>query len=153
MERKDRSCHIREGGGARGRSPSHRVGRRSRRCSYARLRVERMIVEKRHLNGFTLLNIEGVIKLGESAQFFAQTLERALSDDRGHVIVDFSKINFIDSTGIGELVGYLGRFRNSKRELILVNPSERIRKLLHVARLDELFPTYDSVQAALAAER
>src|SRR4028119_2131535 len=82
-----------------------------------------MIAEKRHVNGFTLLNVEGVIKLGESAQFFAQTLERALSDDRGHVIVDFSKINFIDSTGIGELVGYLGRFRNARREPILVNPS------------------------------
>src|SRR3954464_128420 len=112
-----------------------------------------MIVEKKHLDGFTLLNVEGVIKLGESAQFFAQTLERTLSDDRGHVIIDFSKINFIDSTGIGELVGYLGRFRSSKRDLILVNPSDRIRKLLHVARLDDLFPTYASVQAAIAAER
>ena len=111
-----------------------------------------MIVEKRHLDGYTLLNVEGVIKLGESAQFFAQTLERTLSD-RGHVLIDFSKINFIDSTGIGELVGYLGRFRNSKRELILVNPSDRIRKLLQVARLSEMFPTYESVQAAIAAER
>lgn len=113
----------------------------------------RMIVEKRHLNGFTLLNVEGVIKLGESAQFFAQTLERALSDDRGHVIVDFSKINFIDSTGIGELVGYLGRFRNARRELILVNPSDRIRKLLQVAKLSDLFPIYDTVDAAMAARR
>jgi len=112
-----------------------------------------MIVEKRHLNGYTLLNIEGVIKLGESAQFFAQTLERTLADDRGHVIIDFSKINFIDSTGIGELVGYLGRFRNSKRDLILVKPSDRIRKLLQVARLDGMFPTYESVDAAISAER
>jgi anti-sigma B factor antagonist len=112
-----------------------------------------MIVEKRQLDGFTLLNIEGVIKLGESAQFFAQTLERALSDDKGHVIIDFSKINYIDSTGIGELVGYLNRFRDFQRELILVNPNDRIRKLLHVARLAELFPTYDSVDSALAAER
>lgn len=112
-----------------------------------------MIVEKRHLEGFTLLNVEGVIKLGESAQFFAQTLERALANDRGHVIIDFSKINYIDSTGIGELVGYLGRFKSTKRDLILVNPNDRIRKLLQVARLAELFPTYDSVEAALAAER
>src|SRR4051812_32605110 len=109
-----------------------------------------MIVEKRHVDGFTLLNVEGVIKLGESAQFFAQTLDRALADDRGHVIVDFGKINYIDSTGIGELVGYLGRFRDAERSLILVNPSERIRKLLQVARLAELFPTYDSVDAAIA---
>jgi anti-sigma B factor antagonist len=112
-----------------------------------------MIVEKRQLNGFTVLAVEGVIKLGESAQFFAQTLERALADDRGHVIIDFSRINFIDSTGIGELVGYLGRFRNASRELILVNPSERIRKLLQVARLADLFTIYDSVDAAMAAER
>ena len=111
-----------------------------------------MIVEKRHLPGFTVLNVEGVIKLGESAQFFAQTLERALDNDQGHVIIDFSQINYIDSTGIGELVGYLGRFRDFQRELILVNPSERIRKLLQVARLAELFPTYDSVDAAIAAE-
>lgn len=112
-----------------------------------------MIVEKRHLDGFTLLNVEGVIKLGESAQFFAQTLERALADNDNHVIIDFSKINFIDSTGIGELVGYLGRFKNFNREMILVNPSDRIRKLLHVAHLAELFPTYETVEAALAAQR
>jgi anti-sigma B factor antagonist len=112
-----------------------------------------MIVEKRHLEGFTLLNVEGVIKLGESAQFFAQTLERTLSDDRGHVIIDFSGINFIDSTGIGELVGYLGRFRGFNRALVLVNPSDRIRKLLRVAKLDSLFPTYETVDAAMAGER
>jgi anti-sigma B factor antagonist len=116
--------------------------------------IEDMIVEKRHLEGgITLLNVEGVIKLGESAQFFAQALDRTLADDQGHVIIDFSRINFIDSTGIGELVGYLGRFRSFQRELVLVNPSDRIRKLLHVARLDSLFPTYDTVDAALAAQR
>ena len=111
-----------------------------------------MIVERRHFEGFTLLLVEGVIKLGESAQFFAQALERALADDAGDVIVDFSRINYIDSTGIGELVGYLGRFQDRRRKLILVNPSERILKLLQVARLAELFPIYDTVDAAVAAE-
>jgi len=111
-----------------------------------------MIVEKRRIEDLTLLRLEGVIKLGESAQFFAQTLERALSDDQGHVLIDFSRINYMDSTGIGELVGYLGRFRETKRKLILINPSDRIRKLLHVAHLDDLFPTYDTLDAALAAE-
>ncbi len=111
-----------------------------------------MIVEKRHLGGCILLNVEGVIKLGESAEFFAQTLERALAEDRGHVLVDFSKINYIDSTGIGELVGYLGQFRDRRRKLILVNPTDRIRRLLEVARLAELFPIHDTVEAAIEAE-
>jgi anti-sigma B factor antagonist len=112
-----------------------------------------MIVEKRHVEGFTLLNVEGVIKLGESAQFFAQTLQRALAEDAGHVLIDFSKINYIDSTGIGELVGYLGRFKDVQRKLILVNPSERIRKLLKVAHLEQLFTIHDTLDAALAAEK
>ena len=112
-----------------------------------------MIVEKRHLNGFTLLNLEGVIKLGESAQFFAQALERALEEDEGNVLVDFSRINYIDSTGIGELVGYLGRFRDRNRKLILINPSDRIRKLLAIAQLDRLFTIYDSLETALQGEK
>ncbi len=113
---------------------------------------EAMIVEKRRIEDLTLLRLEGVIKLGESAEFFAQTLDRALSDEAGHVLVDFSRINYIDSTGIGELVGYLGRFRDLQRKLILINPSDRIRRLLHIARLDELFLTYETLEAALAAE-
>jgi anti-anti-sigma factor len=111
-----------------------------------------MIVEKRHLDGYILLNVEGVIKLGESAEFFAQTLERALAEDEGHVLVDFSKINYIDSTGIGELVGYLGQFRDRRRKLILINPTDRILRLLEVARLAELFPIYDSVDEAIRSE-
>lgn len=111
-----------------------------------------MIVEKRQLDDFILLRVEGVIKLGESAEFFAQTLKRALANHDGHVLVDLSKINYIDSTGIGELVGYLGRFRDASRKLILVRPSERITKLLEVAQLVELFPIYPSVDEAMEAE-
>ena len=112
-----------------------------------------MIVEKKHLDNFTILYVEGLIKLGESAEFFSSALENVLKNDSTNVIIDFTKIDYIDSTGIGELVGYLGRFRSRKRELILVNPSERIRKLLQVAGLAELFTIYDTVEAAVAAER
>ena len=45
-------------------------------------------------------------------------------------------------------------FGNLKhRKLILINPSERIRKLLAVAQLDTLFPTYEDVESAVAAEK
>ena len=109
-----------------------------------------MIVEKSNFGHSTLLKVEGTIKLGESAQFFAQTLKRALETEPGHVLVDLSEINYIDSTGIGELVGYLGRFRDTGRKLVLVRPSERIKKLLKIAKLDSLFPIYDTLEAALA---
>ena len=111
-----------------------------------------MIVEKENRSGFTIVHVEGLIKLGESAEFFSQTLESVLKDETGSVIIDFTKIDYIDSTGIGELVGYLGRFSDQDRDLILVNPSDRIMKLLKLAKLDEAFNIYSSTEAAIAAE-
>ncbi len=111
-----------------------------------------MIVDKNHIGNMTVLSVEGIIKLGQSAEFLAENLKRALEADDGHVIVDLTKINYIDSTGIGELVAYLGRFGMMDRKFILVNPSERVRKLLKVAQLDSLFTIYDDLDSAVAAE-
>ena len=66
-----------------------------------------------------------------------------LKNESTNVIIDFTKIDYIDSTGIGELVGYLGKFTNQNRKLILVNPSERIQKLLKLAKLDAVFKIYE----------
>jgi anti-sigma B factor antagonist len=112
-----------------------------------------VFVDKKRIEGMSLLSVEGIIKLGESAEFLAENLKRILEKDDGHVLLDLSGINYIDSTGIGELVGYLGRFGDRGRKLILVNPSQRIRKLLEVAQLDTLFPSYDDLDAAIAAEK
>lgn len=111
-----------------------------------------MIVEKKHLDSFTILYVEGLIKLGESAEFFSSALENVLKNETTNVIIDFTKIDYIDSTGIGELVGYLGKFSNQNRKLILVNPSERILKLLKLARLDAVFKIYSTEEEALASE-
>ncbi|MBV8518496.1 MAG: STAS domain-containing protein [Acidobacteria bacterium] len=111
-----------------------------------------MIVEKKHLDNFTILYVEGLIKLGESAEFFSSALENVLKNDSTNVIVDFTKIDYIDSTGIGELVGYLGKFTSQNRKLILVNPSERIQKLLKLAKLDAVFKIYDTEDEAVSSE-
>ena len=111
-----------------------------------------MIVEKKHTDNFTILYVEGLIKLGESAEFFSAALENVLKNESTNVIIDFTKIDYIDSTGIGEMVGYLGKFSNQNRKLILVNPSERIMKLLKLAKLDAVFKIYGSEEEAIGAE-
>jgi anti-sigma B factor antagonist len=111
-----------------------------------------LIVEKKHTENFTILYVEGLIKLGESAEFFSSALENVLKGDSTNVIIDFTKIDYIDSTGIGELVGYLGKFTTQNRKLILVNPSERILKLLKLAKLDTVFKIYNTEEEAISAE-
>jgi anti-sigma B factor antagonist len=111
-----------------------------------------VIINKQTVGKDTVLVLEGAIKLGESAQFFASNLERTLESEGGHVLVDFSGIREMDSTGLGELVGYLGRFKDRGRKLVLVNPTGRVRRLLQIAGLEELFAIYDTVEEAVAAE-
>jgi anti-sigma B factor antagonist len=111
-----------------------------------------LIVEKKHLDNFTVLYVEGLIKLGESAEFFSSALENVLKNENTNVIIDFTKIDYIDSTGIGELVGYLGKFSTQNRKLVLVNPSDRIQKLLKLAKLDSVFKIYGSEDEAIATE-
>lgn len=113
---------------------------------------EVLIVEKKHHDNFTVLYVEGLIKLGESAEFFSSALENVLKNESSNAIIDFTKIDYIDSTGIGELVGYLGKFSNQNRKLILVNPSDRIQKLLKLAKLDSVFKIYPTEDEAIAAE-
>lgn len=111
-----------------------------------------MIVEKKHVGNFTVFYVEGFVKLGESAEFFSSSLENVLKNESTSVIIDFTKIDYIDSTGIGELAGYLARFATQNRKLILVNPSERIRKLLRLAGLGAVFKIFPTEADAVAAE-
>ncbi len=63
--------------------------------------------------------------------------------------VDLSKVRFINSSGIGILVSLLTKFRNRGGEMVLINPSEHIRKLLIITKLNAIFTIVeDEAQAA-----
>src|SRR5437868_8743212 len=111
-----------------------------------------LIVEKKHTENITILYVEGLIKLGESAEFFSSALENVLKNESTNIIIDFTKIDYIDSTGIGELIGYLHKFIGQNRKLILINPSDRILKLLKLAKLDIVFKIYSTEEEAISSE-
>ncbi|WP_242922249.1 STAS domain-containing protein [Pontibacter liquoris] len=53
--------------------------------------------------------------------------------------VDLSHVRFMDSSGMGVLVSLLTKFRNRGGELVLIKPSDHIRKLLIVTKLNAIF--------------
>ncbi len=106
------------------------------------------IIRNRH-NDVTLLDIQGVIKLGESAREFSSYLEKVLQDESGPVVINFEGINYMDSTGLGELIGYLQKFEDRQRKMVLVKPSHRIVALLKITKLDTVFKIFESRDDAL----
>ncbi len=101
-------------------------------------------------DGVTVLAIEGVIRVGESAEQFSSRLQSLLSSGSGPVLIDLSAIDYVDSTGLGELVGHLQRFDEAGRRLGLLNPQERILNLLRLTRLDEIFRIFTDRDEAIA---
>lgn len=106
------------------------------------------IVQRREKN-VVILDIYGAISLGESKEKFAQVMDDLLSQHDVNVLVNFSGINYVDSTGIGELVGYLNKFVESNRQLKILKPHDRIQKLLQITKLDTIFEIYQDEDLAL----
>jgi anti-sigma B factor antagonist len=105
---------------------------------------------KNRVDNVTVLDIQGVIKLGESAREFSSFLEKVLNEETGPVMINFEAINYMDSTGLGELIGYLQKFEDRQRKMALVKPSHRILALLKITKLDSIFRIFDSRDSALA---
>jgi anti-sigma B factor antagonist len=129
-----------------------RLRRRSPECSTtlpaARSRRALNIIKNR-VDDVTVLDIQGVIKLGESAREFSSYLEKVLNDETGPVMINFEAINYMDSTGLGELIGYLQKFEDRQRKMALVKPSHRILALLKITKLDTVFKIFDSREGAM----
>ena len=92
--------------------------------------------------GITVLEVRGTIKLGESAQEFAAELQDIFDKTQGGVLIDVSQIDYLDSTGIGEMVGYLQKFSRASRRVALLRPHKRLESLLKLTRLDTVFPIF-----------
>ncbi len=100
-------------------------------------------------NGVTVLEVQGTVKLGESAQQFAGELQSIFEHTQGGVVIDFAQIDYLDSTGIGELVGYLQKFSKANRRVALFRPHHRLEALLKLTRLDSIFPVFWEKEEAL----
>jgi anti-anti-sigma factor len=108
-----------------------------------------MEIDSTDTDGVTVVAVRGVINFGESARQFSSYLQGLLDSGAPAVLVDMSDIDNVDSTGLGELVGYLQRFEKEGRRLALLRPHRRILSLLRLTRLDEIFPVYEDREGAI----
>ena len=66
-----------------------------------------------------------------------------------YCIVDISQVRYINSSGIGVLITILTKFRNKGGEVYLINPSENVKKLLIITKLNAIFNVAESEEDAV----
>jgi len=95
-----------------------------------------------------LIALTGRILIGESAAALKQVLQAALGDPSNDgVVIDMARVDYLDSTGLGELVGNLTLFKDAGKRLVLRNPAPRIMALIRLAKLDAYLPIENPPEA------
>lgn len=80
---------------------------------------------------------------GEVDVFTAKELKQKLidiySEKPGDIVIDFNEMSYIDSTGLGVIIGAYGRIKESNHKLSIINPKKNVLKLLNITGLDKIF--------------
>jgi len=97
---------------------------------------------------FTIITLAGEIDLQtspEARELILQTLK-----NKQHVLVEMAEVEYIDSSGIASLVEGFQDAKSRKLHFGLVNISASTRQVLALARLDKIFPIFDTVDDAMS---
>jgi anti-sigma B factor antagonist len=106
-----------------------------------------------HISGDVLiLHCTGRLVFGDETAAFRERIKNILFGT-SQIIVNLSGIEYIDSGGLGTLVGTLASTRNRHGEIKLVHPVQRVSDLLRRTRLHTVFKSYESDDEAVAAFR
>src|SRR5262245_53634914 len=101
-------------------------------------------------NGYAILSVRGEVDVYTAPKFRERLIE-LVSEGKHRIVVDLEGVEFLDSTGLGVLVGGLKRLRSHDGDLLLVCTQSRILKVFEITGLTKVFAIHDSVDAALAA--
>ena len=103
-------------------------------------------------DGIEVIDVEGKIDI-YTAPRLRELLIDLVSTDNCQLIVNMDKVEFLDSTGLGVLVGGLKRVRAHDGSLDLVCTQERILKLFRITGLTKVFGIYETVNQAIAGKQ
>ncbi len=96
-------------------------------------------IENREVSHVTLLDVRGRIVLGDEIHDLRDAVRGLVGEGKKKIILNLADVDYIDSSGVGELVGCFTTVRNAGGELKLLNLSQKVQDVLHVTKLYTVF--------------
>jgi anti-sigma B factor antagonist len=105
----------------------------------------------REVDGITVLDLSGKIMLGEGSVTIRDAVRDVLAKGSNQILLNLADINYIDSSGIGELVSGLTAVKNAGGALKLLQLTKKVKDLLQITKLYTVFDIYDDEAEAIAS--
>ena len=99
--------------------------------------------------GAVVIELKGNVMGGDDTKEFNDLLHKLVDGGKLNVIVDLSDVKFMNSSGLGMLIGGLTTMKKANGSLKLARVSEKIESLLIITKLITIFESYESVEEAV----
>jgi anti-sigma B factor antagonist len=103
----------------------------------------------REVDHVTVVDIHGRIVLGQEIGTLRDAVRALVSEGKKKIVLNLAEVDFIDSSGVGELVGSFTTVRSAGGELKLLNLSPKVHDILNVTKLYTVFDIKDDEFTAI----
>jgi anti-sigma B factor antagonist len=107
----------------------------------------------REVGPVTIIDLSGRIALGEGSALLRKTIRDLVENGQTRILLNLGDINYIDSSGIGELVSGFTAVRNRGGELKLLNLTKKVHDLLQITKLFTVFDVHGDEATAVRSYR
>jgi anti-sigma B factor antagonist len=108
-----------------------------------------MMLKPRRLDDVVIIDVSGRITIGEGTLILRDFIEKMLTQGDRKFLIDLASVDYIDSSGLGELVTSFTTVRKQGGQLKLLNLTRRVHDLLQITKLLTVFDTFEDEAEAL----
>ena len=108
-----------------------------------------MVVKARRLDDVVILDLSGRITIGEGTLVLRNQIQKLLAGGDRKFLLNLADVDYIDSSGLGELVTSFTTVRNHEGSLKLLNLTRRVQDLLQITKLLTVFDVFNNETEAL----
>ncbi len=110
-----------------------------------------LTVVTREKDGVTILDLKGKITLGEGSVQIRDAVRVLVGKGKKNILLHLGDVNYIDSSGLGELVAAYTTAKNQGAALKLLQLTKKVHDLLQLTKLYTVFDVYDDETTAIAS--
>ncbi len=110
-----------------------------------------LTIASREVDGVAVLDLSGRITLGEGSVQLRDAIRGLIGKGSKNILLNLGDVNYIDSSGLGELVSAFTTAKNQQAEVKLLKLTKKVHDLLQLTKLYTVFDIYDDEAVAIAS--
>jgi anti-sigma B factor antagonist len=110
-----------------------------------------LTIASREVDGVTVLDLSGRITLGEGSVQLREAVRDLISKGSRSILLNMGEVNYIDSSGLGELVSAFTTAKNQGATVKLLSLHKKVKDVLQLTKLYTVFDIYDDEASGIAS--